>query len=584
MKNRKLMQIWMLMLTCILVLATGCKPQTSAAEPEAAPVAEAAPAAEETAEAQQNDDIYILFTSDIHCGVQSGIGVVGLAQIKDMMKNSGKNVLLVDNGDALQGEALGTLTKGEAIIDLMNALHYDIAIPGNHDFDYGVDNFMRLSEKAEFPYISCNFNKGGELLLPPYIIKEVGGKKIGFVGVTTPQTLTACNPANFMDEDGNYIYGFLQDETGDLLMNTIQDNVDTMRKEGADYVILMGHMGNKEGSAPYNFQTIIERTNGIDAFVDGHSHDDDQVTMNNKDGVPVIRSACGTKLEGIGYIHIQPEKESINSGLIHWQNTETIPELLGLQNELSEPVKEVYAALDETLKVKVGETPFDLVIYDPVLKNNKGDKLRIVRTRETNLADFFADSIRYETGAEIGLVNGGGVRDTIVAGDITYGDILRVAPYNNQICVSEITGQQLLDALEWGARNYPAECPGLMHVSGMSYQIDPDVKSSVSVNVEGQFVSVDGPYRVTNVMVGDKPLDVKQKYRIAGVEFFLRNKGDGFTMFSEDDIVLDQIKMDNQTIIDYLKETLNGVVPEDYADPYGQGRITIVGADTGTGS
>ena len=574
MKKKRTIQAWLMALLSMVLMLTGCKQtqQPSAAE---SPTPEAT--AEPTAETASNDEIIILFTSDIHCGVKSGFGMVGLAQIKEMFKQNGYNVLLVDDGDAIQGDALGTLTKGQAIIDLMNAVHYDVAIPGNHEFDYGMDEFLALTKKAEFPYISCNFNKQGELLLEPYVIKEAAGKKIGFIGVTTPNTLTSSTPKSFMDEKGNYIYGFMQDKNGDLLINTIQENVDKVRAEGADYVILMGHMGNKETDEPYNFQTIIERTTGVDAFLDGHSHDTDQVTMNNKDGEPVVRSGCGTKMEGIGYLHISPKQETINGGLISWYNAESVPELFGLHNELSEPVKEVYDALEETLKVKVGETPFDLVIYDPEERTDKGDPVRIVRKRETNLSDLVSDSIRGETGAEIALINGGGIRDNIEAGDITYGDIMRIQPYSNQICISEITGQQILDCLEWGARNYPEECPGLMHPSGLTYEIDASVEPNISVDTEGLFVSVDGEYRVKNVKVDGKPLDLKQKYRVAGADFILKYKGDGFTMFSEEDVVLDQIKLDNQTTIDYLKNTLNGVVPEEYDDPYGQGRIIITG-------
>ena len=574
MKKKRTIQAWLMVLLSMVLMLTGCKQtqQPSAAE---SPTPEAT--AEPTAETASNDEIIILFTSDIHCGVKSGFGMVGLAQIKEMFKQNGYNVLLVDDGDAIQGDALGTLTKGQAIIDLMNAVHYDVAIPGNHEFDYGMDEFLALTKKAEFPYISCNFNKQGELLLEPYVIKEAAGKKIGFIGVTTPNTLTSSTPKSFMDEKGNYIYGFMQDKNGDLLINTIQENVDKVRAEGADYVILMGHMGNRETDEPYNFQTIIERTTGVDAFLDGHSHDTDQVTMNNKDGEPVVRSGCGTKMEGIGYLHISPKQETINGGLISWYNAESVPELFGLHNELSEPVKEVYDALEETLKVKVGETPFDLVIYDPEERTDKGDPVRIVRKRETNLSDLVSDSIRGETGAEIALINGGGIRDNIEAGDITYGDIMRIQPYSNQICISEITGQQILDCLEWGARNYPEECPGLMHPSGLTYEIDASVEPNISVDTEGLFVSVDGEYRVKNVKVDGKPLDLKQKYRVAGADFILKYKGDGFTMFSEEDVVLDQIKLDNQTTIDYLKNTLNGVVPEEYDDPYGQGRIIITG-------
>ena len=573
MKKKRTIQAWLMALLSMVLMLTSCKQtQPSAAE---SPTPEAT--AEPTAETASNDEIIILFTSDIHCGVKSGFGMVGLAQIKEMFKQNGYNVLLVDDGDAIQGDALGTLTKGQAIIDLMNAVHYDVAIPGNHEFDYGMDEFFALTKKAEFPYISCNFNKQGELLLEPYVIKEAAGKKIGFIGVTTPNTLTSSTPKSFMDEKGNYIYGFMQDKNGDLLINTIQENVDKVRAEGADYVILMGHMGNRETDEPYNFQTIIERTTGVDAFLDGHSHDTDQVTMNNKDGEPVVRSGCGTKMEGIGYLHISPKQETINGGLISWYNAESVPELFGLHNEMSEPVKEVYDALEETLKVKVGETPYDLVIYDPEERTDKGDPVRIVRKRETNLSDLVSDSIRGETGAEIALINGGGIRDNIEAGDITYGDIMRIQPYSNQICISEITGQQILDCLEWGARNYPEECPGLMHPSGLTYEIDASVEPNISVDTEGLFVSVDGEYRVKNVKVDGKPLDLKQKYRVAGADFILKYKGDGFAMFSEEDVVLDQIKLDNQTTIDYLKNTLNGVVPEEYDDPYGQGRIIITG-------
>ena len=574
MKKKRTIQAGLMALLSMVLMLTGCK-QTQQPSTAESPTPEAT--AEPTAETASNDEIIILFTSDIHCGVKSGFGMVGLAQIKEMFKQNGYNVLLVDDGDAIQGDALGTLTKGQAIIDLMNAIHYDVAIPGNHEFDYGMDEFFALTKKAEFPYISCNFNKQGELLLEPYVIKEAAGKKIGFIGVTTPNTLTSSTPKSFMDEKGNYVYGFMQDKNGDLLINTIQENVDKVRAEGADYVILMGHMGNRETDEPYNFQTIIERTTGVDAFLDGHSHDTDQVTMNNKDGEPVVRSGCGTKMEGIGYLHISPKQETIKGGLISWYNAESVPELFGLHNEMSEPVKEVYDALEETLKVKVGETPYNLVIYDPEERTDKGDPVRIVRKRETNLSDLVSDSIRGETGAEIALINGGGIRDNIEAGDITYGDIMRIQPYSNQICISEITGQQILDCLEWGARNYPEECPGLMHPSGLTYEIDASVEPNISVDTEGLFVSVDGEYRVKNVKVDGKPLDLKQKYRVAGADFILKYKGDGFAMFSEEDVVLDQIKLDNQTTIDYLKNTLNGVVPKEYDDPYGQGRIIITG-------
>ena len=160
-------------------------------------------------EAEAAHDIVILVTSDVHCGIDQGFGYAGLEQIRETMEADGDLTLLVDDGDSIQGEVIGTITDGEAIIDMMNEMHYDVAIPGNHEFDYGMDQFLHLTDEADFPYISCNFNKEGELVFDPYVIKEIGGKKIGFVGVTTPRTIVSSTPASFQDDDGNYIYGFM---------------------------------------------------------------------------------------------------------------------------------------------------------------------------------------------------------------------------------------------------------------------------------------------------------------------------------------------------------------------------------------
>ena len=143
---------------------------------------------------EKNGSVVILYTSDIHCGMNEGFGFEGLQQIRDSYEAKGYTTLLVDDGDAIQGETVGSFTRGEAIIDLMNAVKYDVAIPGNHEFDYGMERFLELTQKAEFPYISCNFNKNGELVFAPYIIKEVEGIKIAFVGVTTPKTITSSTP------------------------------------------------------------------------------------------------------------------------------------------------------------------------------------------------------------------------------------------------------------------------------------------------------------------------------------------------------------------------------------------------------
>ena len=523
-----------------------------------------------------NQDLVVLFTSDVHCGVDQGFGYVGLQAVKEQMEAAGNHVILVDDGDSIQGEPLGTLTTGEESIELMNDMGYEIAIPGNHEFDYGMDRFLELAEMAEFPYISCNFNKEGELIFDPYVIKEFDEVKVAFVGVTTPKTLTTSTPKYFKDEEGNFIYGFCQDETGEGVYNAVQTAVDDARAEGADYVFIMGHMGNEAECEPWTYADVIRNTSGIDVFLDGHSHDMDQVVMQDKDGKDVYRSACGTKMQGIGYARISAEDGSIETGVYTWNNDVPAPELMGISNSMSKEMEEATTELDEALSEVVAKTAVDLVINDPEVRDGDGNPIRIIRMAETNLGDLCADAYLDQSGADIAFVNGGGIRVDIPAGDITLGDILKVHPFGNAMCVIEVTGQQILDALEWGAHAVPGENGGFLQVAGLTYEIHTYIDSSCTQDENTLFTGVDGEYRVKNVMVGGEPLDLEKTYTLASHNYMLKNQGDGYTMFSGCNILQDEVKLDNQVLIDYITGTLGGVIGEEYADPYGQGRIIAV--------
>ena len=523
-----------------------------------------------------NQDLVVLFTSDVHCGVDQGFGYVGLQAVKEQMEAAGNHVILVDDGDSIQGEPLGTLTTGEESIELMNDMGYEIAIPGNHEFDYGMDRFLELAEMAEFPYIRCNFNKEGELIFDPYVIKEFDEVKVAFVGVTTPKTLTTSTPKYFKDEEGNFIYGFCQDETGEGVYNAVQTAVDDARAEGADYVFIMGHMGNEAECEPWTYADVIRNTSGIDVFLDGHSHDMDQVVMQDKDGKDVYRSACGTKMQGIGYARISAEDGSIETGVYTWDNDVSAPELMGISNDMTKELDEATTELDEALSEVVAKTAVDLVINDPEVRDGDGNPIRIIRMAETNLGDLCADAYLDQSGADIAFVNGGGIRVDIPAGDITLGDILKVHPFGNSMCVIEVTGQQILDALEWGAHAVPGENGGFLQVAGLTYEIHTYIDSSCTQDENTLFTGVDGEYRVKNVMVGGEPLDLEKTYTLASHNYMLKNQGDGYTMFSGCNILQDEVKLDNQVLIDYITETLGGVIGEEYADPYGQGRIIAV--------
>ena len=530
--------------------------------------------ADEAAPAERTADVVILFTSDIHCGIDQGFGYTGLQQIRDYLVAEGNDVILVDDGDNIQGEAIGTMTKGDALIDLMNAMGYEVAIPGNHEFDYGMEQFLALTEKANFPYISCNFNHNGELVFDPYVIRELGGAKIAFVGVTTPETLRSSTPRYFQDENGEFVYGFLQDETGEAVYNAVQGAVDAARAEGADYVVVMGHLGNEEECRPWTYADVISNTNGIDVLLDGHSHDTDQVVMKNKDGEEVLRSACGTKLACVGYCRIAADG-SVSTGLYTWNNPVAAPALLGIENEMSAAVAAATDVLSEKLQEVVASSIVDLTISDPVEVDANGRPIRMVRRAETNLGDLCADAYRFQSGADIAFVNGGGVRVNINAGDITLNDILKVHPFGNAMCVIEVTGQQILDALEWGARSVPSENGGFLQVSGLSYEIHSYIESPCLTDENTMFAGIEGERRVKNVLVAGEPIDPEAIYTLASHNYMLLDHGDGYTMFDGAPLLQDSVKLDNQVLIDYITENLGGVIGEEYEDLTGQGRIVI---------
>ena len=503
-------------------------------------------------------DIVILYTNDAHCGIEDGMGYQGLSAAKRALLAAGNKVLLVDNGDAVQGDTIGTLSKGEYIIDIMNKLGYDVATPGNHEFDYGMDQFNKLVEKADFDYISCNFvDKDGNPVLKPYVIKEADGVKIAFVGISTPKTITTSTPTYFQDGNGNYIYGFMQDDTGEKLYAAVQSAVDAARKEGAKYVIAMAHLGIEADCQPWTSSDVIVNTSGIDVVLDGHSHSTIAGDIvKNKEGKDVILTSTGTKLANIGCLTITADGK-ISSTLIN-------------DDGVGETISEIKKGYEEIVNTVVASTKVELTVNDPV----SGE--RMVRRQETNLGDLCADAYRAMSGADIAVVNGGGIRVSIPAGDITYGQIIAVHPFGNEMCVVEATGQQILDALEMGARNAPGECGGFLQVSGMSYEIDLNVEPTVEVNADGMFTGVSGEYRVKNVKVGDEPLDLAKTYTLASHNYMLKSAGDGMAMFQGCTLLQDSVMIDNQVLINYIVDVIGGVVGEDYADPYGQGRITVI--------
>lgn len=516
---------------------------------------------EPAAENELAGKIVILHTNDVHGGYDQGITYAGLAAYKDELLKSTEYVTLVDAGDFSQGSTMATLSSGEYLIQLMNAVGYDFVVPGNHEFDYGMAKALENLNALDATVLACNFVdlKTEKPVFEGYKVVSYGETKVAFVGISTPETYTKSTPTYFQDENGNYIYSFCEDE----LYATVQASVDAAIAEGANYVVAIGHMGVDEQSAPWMSRDVIANTTGIDAFIDGHSHSTIAgEVVKNKAGEDVVLNQTGTKLANVGQIVIDPAADTVTASLVS--------EYDGVDQTVADLVATIEASYKEVTSEVVAKSEVKLVA-------TKEDGSWAVRSGETNLGDLVADAYRVVMGADIGLMNGGGIRADIDAGDVTIEDILNVMTFGNMATVVKASGQQILDCLEMGASAYPGLSGGFTHVSGLTYTIDATIESSVKTDAQGNFASVDGEYRVKDVKVGGEALDLDKIYTVACHSYWLTAYGDGMTMFKGAEIVSEkhEIYVDNEMLLKYITENLNGVITaEQYGEP--QGRITIV--------
>lgn len=509
-------------------------------------------------------DIIILYTNDVHCGIEDNLGYTKLAQYKEDLQQDTPYITLVDAGDAIQGAPIGKLSTGEAIINIMNEIGYDFAIPGNHEFDYGMDRFLTLNDKLSCGYYSSNLvnTVTGKNLLPAYKIFQFDDKKIALIGVTTPETLNSSTPAYFQDDKGIFIYSFNEDATGKKLYTNIQNTVDTVKKLGVDYVFLVAHLGMSGITPRWSSLAVAQNTQGIDAIIDGHSHEViPSFIAKNKQGKNVLITQTGTKLQNIGKLTITPQGK-ISTELIN-DLTKTNQKTTDLINE----EKNKYAPL---LNQIIGTNTVKLTTNDP------NTNTRLIRNGETNLGDFVTDAYRIVLNTDVAICNGGAIRNELPMGDFSYNDILTTFPFGNMCVVLEITGQQLLDALEMGASRYPEEFGGFMQISGATYTINSKIPSSVITDEKGNFIKVDGAYRVQDVKINGKNLDLNKKYTIGGTSYILKFAGNGMTMFKNSPILQNEELSETDVIIEYIQNYLNAIIGNEYANPYGQNRITII--------
>ena len=541
---------------------------------------------------QADGDVVVLYTNDVHTYIDNNVGEGnenGLTYSKvAAYKDSLDNALLVDAGDHIQGTAYGSMDKGATIIELMNAAGYDVATLGNHEFDYDMEGALAAIEAADFPYVSCNFyheenGVKGDNVLDSYVVFEVNGVKIAFVGITTPESFTKSTPAYFQDDAGNYIYGIAGGEDGSELYEAVQEAIDAASAE-ADYVIGLGHLGVDPSSKPWTSEEVIANTTGLDAFIDGHS----QTTMEmqevaDAEGNTVVLTQTGEYLNALGQMTISADG-TITTQLL------TGEDLAGVTPDADvKAIEDAWIAeINTELGQVIGSTADTLDNYD-------AEGNRLVRKQETNTGDFAADALYYlfdnmGLDVDVAVMNGGGIRNGAITGDISYLTCKEIHTFGNVACLQTVTGQQILDALEWGAKDVAAdgavENGGFLQVSGLTYTIDTSIPSTVQQDDIGEWTGgPTGEYRVTDVQVLNnetgayEPLDLTASYNLAGYNYTLRDLGDGFAMFEGAVNVLDYVMEDYMVLANYVQSFENGVVTG-YAEPAGRITITDGSAET----
>ena len=550
----------------------------------------------------EKSEVTILYTNDVHTYIDKQapqLTYAAIAALKQSYQNAGKKVLLVDAGDHVQGTAYGSMDEGASIIELMNAAGYDAATPGNHEFDYGMDRAKELMRDADFPYLSCNWVdlRTNLRVLPEIKVFVRGGVRIAFVGITTPETFTKSTPAYFMNKaQTKYIYDILGGEDGQKLYSAVQKAVDKA-KCLADVVIGLGHLGVDPSSSPWTSEEVIAHTTGFDAFIDGHSH----TVMENKQvadasGRLVTLTQTGSYFANVGEMTIAPDG-TISTRLVSTYDQED-PAVAAEQAAWVSSVDEMLGE-----KIAVADTKF--YITDPATGKRR------IRSGETNLGDFVADGIYTyfneveQLHCDIAIMNGGGIRSDEDAGYWTFKTCKQVSPFGNVACLTSVTGKQIQDALEFAARFAGAEGKengGFLQVAGATYEIHTDIPNTVQTDDKNVWIgSATGTPRVQNVKIYDRangtyvPLDENKTYALAGMNYTLRNLGDGFAMFDGAELIKDYVSEDYLVMSTYAMtfggvdaeglphlSSANSVLAEypgyllDYENPYGAGRISIL--------
>lgn len=483
----------------------------------------------------------VLFENDVHCGIE---GYAKIAALRDLMVDTAYTCLVSD-GDYLQGGPAGALSKGEYIIDIMNKARYTAVTLGNHEFDYKTPRMLELFDRFNAPVVCVNLvdEATRKRVYPESVIRKVGKKTIGFVGVATPTSLYTEEYA-FYDEGGKKLYDLCEKTTYEL----VQKAVNKIRKK-VDYVVVLSHLGEDPNETNVDSHGLIEATTGIDVVLDGHTHSEiPQQFVKNKVGKPVLIAQTGTKYDNAGKLVIRRDGTMST-------------ELISLKNYPYRDQK-VRMMTDSVLNVLDAQTSRIICQSDVELKILDAEGKQLVRYAESNAGDLVADAYRIVSGADFAMSNGGGVRVDLPKGQLTYGDLVTMLPFDNVVCIVDITGAQLKDLLETCTQYTPVEFGDFPQVSGIKFTID---KSKTVGN------------RITDLVILNKsgnyePVQMDRTYNMATIDYCVT--GGGFVgKLKQNKITKPAVMPYNECLIQYVTEHLKGHIGSEYAAP--QGRIII---------
>ena len=456
--------------------------------------------------------ITIVHTNDTHSrvfeGPYDGMGFAKLATEVENLRSENPNFLLFDAGDALHGQTISTLVKGESIIDIFNTMDYDAMTAGNHDFNYGQDRLVELAGMADFPILSSNVVKeDGTLLLENYIIKDVAGVKIGIFGLTTPETTYKTHPDN--------VKGL-----------TFKDPVETAKevvaelKDQVDVIICLAHIGLDKESE-YTSDLIAQAIPEIDVIIDGHSH---TVLAEGMMVNGVLIAQAGEYDKNLGIIKLKLQDKELTAKtakLFTKEDAEDLAENAIVLNKINE----ITGDQEKITSVIIGKTDFAL----------EGEREK-VRAKETNLGDLITNAMLKTKGADLAITNGGGIRSSIDVGDITKGEIITVLPFGNYIVTKDVKGSDIKAAIEHGISDYPELKGAFPHVAGLSFTFDPGKEAGS---------------KVVSIYANGEVLNLDKIYTLATNDFMAAG-GDDYTMFKEYPIKGEYPALD-EAVINYIQ-------------------------------